>query len=254
MYSNRYIFIYSSVMVIIVAAILSTAAMVLKPFQEKNVRTAKIIDILTSVNIESEKSNAEDLYSKHIIMEGVINPKGEIISIYKNNKFEKGDIRAFEINLKEEQQKEKEFKAGKIKEQPNYPLFICNKNGETFYIIPLLGKGLWGPIWGNIALKSDLNTVIGVTFAHKSETPGLGAEIDKKPFQVQFEGRQIFDNNGNFTSIKVVKGGVDMLPEKDRIHGVDAITGGTITSTGVSEMLKDCLENYIPYIKKSINN
>jgi len=91
-----------------------------------------------------------------------------------------------------------------------------------------------------------------VTFAHKGETPGLGAEIDTKAFQEQFVGKEIFNDKGNFTSIKVIKGGIDLIPENLRKHGVDAISGGTITSNGVSDMLNDCLENYIPYFKKSI--
>jgi len=111
---------------------------------------------------------------------------------------------------------------------------------------------LWGPIWGNIALEKDFRTVYGVTFGHKGETPGLGAEIATQAFQDQFEGKTIFDDNYNFTYIKVVKGGVVTMPADQQIHGVDAISGGTITSTAVSDMIKDCLSNYEAYIKKQI--
>lgn len=252
MFSNRYIFIYSSVMVIIVAAILSSAAMFLKPYQEKNIRTEKIMDILKSVNIETEKKNAEELYAKYIVEEYALSSDGEIVSIFRNDKFEKGDIRAFDVNLKVELKKGDQLKAGKGTDEPFFPLYICNKDGKYYYIIPLRGKGLWGPVWGNIALEEDFKTVFGVTFGHKGETPGLGAEIANTDFQEQFFGKTIFNDSFDFTSVKVVKGGAAILPPAEQIHGVDAISGGTITSNAVSDMLFDCLENYVPYIENQV--
>ncbi len=127
---------------------------------------------------------------------------------------------------------------------------MAEKNGEKMFIIPLLGKGLWGPVYGNLALAGDFNTVTGATFGHDKETPGLGAEIEQDFFEEQFIGKKILDDNGKFVSIQVVKGGAKMLPANQQIHGVDAISGGTITSNGVSDMLKSNLENYIGYINK----
>jgi len=251
MYTNRYIFIYSTIMVIIVAAVLSTAAMFLKPFQEANIRIEKIQSILASADIESTKENAEELFDKHIIQELLINLDGEVTSIYEEGAFSKGDERAFDLDLKISLKLKKEGGKTESGKPPQFPLFVAEKNGSTIYILPLLGNGLWGPIWGNLSLKEDWKTVVGTTFGHKGETPGLGAEIDQKFFQVQFIGKQIFDDNGEFKSIKVQKGGALILPEDLQIHAVDAISGGTITSDGVTVMLKDCLENYVPYIKKT---
>ncbi len=246
MYSNSYIFRYAAILVILVAAILSAAAILLKPAQDKNVAVAKMQGILAAINVEASSSDAIELYKKYIVAEDVISPDGELESqySYKDDKFVKGNQRAFNINLKEEQ-----FKQSKG-EPFSVPLYIAVKDNDTIYIIPLLGKGLWGPIWGNIALGSDMNTVVGAAFDDKAETPGLGAEIANKPFQKQFIGKKIFDDKGNFVSIKVVKGGVKMLPADDQIHGVDAVSGGTITSHGVDNMLKSDLGNYIDYIKK----
>jgi Na+-transporting NADH:ubiquinone oxidoreductase subunit C len=252
MFSNRYIFIYSSVMVIIVAAVLSSATSILKPYQERNIRTEKMMDILKSVRVQGEKSETVKLYDDNIIREEAINSNGEVVSVYEDGKLVKGDARPFEINLKEEIHKLNQLKEGKSAEESAFPIYICEKNGEKFYIIPMLGKGLWGPIWGNIALKEDFNTIYGVTFDHKGETPGLGAEISTSSFQEQFVGKELFDATGNFTSIAVVKGGVKTLPQDRQIHGVDAISGGTITSVGVDKMIKDCLSNYIVYIKNHI--
>jgi Na+-transporting NADH:ubiquinone oxidoreductase subunit C len=101
-----------------------------------------------------------------------------------------------------------------------------------------------------MALAEDLNTIVGVTFDHDGETPGLGAEITTTMFTSHFIGKKIFDDQGNFTSIKVVKGGAKTLPQPQQIHAVDAISGGTITSNGVADMIKNVVESYEPYIKK----
>lgn len=252
MYSNRYIYIYSSVLVIIVAAVLSSATSLLKPMQDRNIRTEKMMNILKSVRIEVEKSEADDMYNQYIIREEAINSKGEIVSVFENGQMTTGDVRPFDIDLKVELHKLDRLKAGKSSEEPLFPVYICQKNGENYYIIPVLGRGLWGPIWGNLAFESDLNTLYGVTFDHKSETPGLGAEINTNSFQDQFQGKQIFEPDGEFTSIAVVKGGVQTMSADRRIHGVDAISGGTITSDGVGQMLKDSLSNYLLYIKNHI--
>lgn len=232
-------------MVIIIAAVLSTAATLLKDKQLQNVKNEKMQAILASANIESSALDAETTYNKYITEEWVINPTGEITSLYTAGAFTKGNSRAFDVNLKTELYKKSKG------EDYQSPLFVCNVEGETYYIIPLLGKGLWGAVWGNIALESDLKTVKGVVFDHKGETPGLGAEIIYPAFTNPFIGKTILDKDGNFTSIKVVKGGVAKLATDQQIHGVDAISGGTITSNGVDEMLRNCLENYVPYIKSN---
>ncbi|MDY0342642.1 MAG: NADH:ubiquinone reductase (Na(+)-transporting) subunit C [Lentimicrobium sp.] len=249
MYSNAYIFKYASIMVILVAAILSAAALLLQPAQERNVKIEKIQDILRSAHIPSTTANAEELYKKHITREVLINEQGEELSVYSNGSFEKGDTRAFDVDVKAQLKVKKEYLAGKSNIQPVYPLFVCQKDGDTLYIIPMYGTGLWGPIWGNIALKDDLNTVEGATYGHKGETPGLGAEISTKEFEDEFLNKTIFNNNGEFVSIAVVKGGV-ASSNIDATHGVDAISGGTITSNGVSDMIKNSIGNYVAYFKK----
>lgn len=244
MYTNFYVFRYAGIMVIIVAAILSTAAMLLKPAQEKNIAVAKMQGILSAVQVDATGDEAIDKFQEYIEEELVITPEGEVLSVYDGEQFEKGDIRAFEIDMKTQLYKKS---AG---DDYMLPLFIAEKDGKKFYIIPLQGKGLWGPVWGNIALSSDFNTVEGASFAHKAETPGLGAEIDQDWFAAEFEGKKIFDDEGNFVSVDVVKGGVQTLPESQRIHAVDAVSGGTITSNGVSEMLENVLGSYVEYFKK----
>ncbi len=215
-------------MVIVVAAILSVAAMTLQPYQKKNVEINNKQNILTSVNIESSAKDAEALYEKYILEGFAINSKGEI----------KDGVDASKIDMKKE--------LAKPLEERNLPVFISSLNDSKQYIIPVYGKGLWGPIWGYVALNNDLSTIYGANFSHKAETPGLGAEIDTKDFQSKFFGKEIFNENGLFVSVSVLKGGT---ANPDSKYEIDGISGGTITSVGVDEMLKDCLSSYEPYFK-----
>lgn len=133
------------------------------------------------------------------------------------------------------------------KPEPNrlLPLYIYNTGEEKFYILSVRGNGLWDEIWGNIALKSDMNTVVGAAFDHKGETPGLGAEIKDNPnFAKQFKGKEIYDD-GEYVSVDVRKGGA-----KDEMHEVDGISGATVTANGVSEMLYRGIKYYEPYLQE----
>lgn len=230
--SNKATFLFSSGLVVFIAILLSVAAISLAPYQAKNIRTEKMKNILTSISVNAETGDAEQLFNQYITKQIVLNNKGEEVT---------GDVTAFDIDLKKEMDK---IKIGKTDEQ-RYPLFVCNKNGKSFYIIPVSGKGLWGPIWGYVSLEGDMNTIYGASFGHKSETPGLGAEIATEKFQQQFIGKKIFDESGNFVSVTVIKGGASSID----MHGVDAISGATITSNGVTEMFRRTFDNYIPYFK-----
>jgi Na+-transporting NADH:ubiquinone oxidoreductase subunit C len=228
-FSNRYIFVFSSVMVVIVATLLSLAATLLQPAQEKNLEIEKKRSMLESINIAATRDNTEELYDKYIRSSFVINTKGEPVE----------GVDAFNVAVKNEQKKP-------LDEQ-YLPIFqAIPDDGEKLIIIPVEGKGLWGPIWGYISLKPDLNTIYGVNFDHKGETPGLGAEISTSAFESMFRGKKLFDND-KFVSIEVEKGGAD----PGDIHAVDAISGGTITSKALQKMLFDCLEKYNDYLIKN---
>ena len=130
------------------------------------------------------------------------------------------------------------------------PVFIFTEGSEKYYIVSVRGSGLWDEIWGNIALKDDFNTVAGVAFDHKGETPGLGAEIKDNPsFPAQFQGKKLTDSEGEYTSVVVRKGGA----KNDR-YEVDGISGATITADGVSEMMYRGLAYYKPYFDKIEEN
>ena len=228
-FSNRYIFTFSAIMVIAVATLLSLAATLLQPAQERNLEIEKKKNMLESINITATRENTETLYEKYIKEGFVINAKGELVE----------GVDAFTVVLKNEQKKP-------IDEQ-YLPVFkAVPDDGKNVIIIPVEGKGLWGPIFGYVSLESDMNTIYGVNFDHKGETPGLGAEINTSEFESQFHGKKLFDSD-KFISVQVMKGGAS---EGD-IHGVDAISGGTITSKGLQNMLFDCIEKYNTYLLKN---
>lgn len=236
--SNKYTFMYAAIMVIIAAAILSSAAIVLKKPQQKNVEIEKKSNILTSVNKGLDAANAADKntyieaeYEKYINESFVVNTSGERIE---------GD--AFIVDLHKE--------SAKADSEKQLPVFVCHDDdGSIKYVLPVRGKGLWGPIWGYVALESDMNTIYGANFDHKGETPGLGAEINQGWFQAPFKGKKLFDETGKFVSIRVVKGGAT----PGDLHGVDAVSGGTITSKGLEAMLHDNLSLYEKFLKNKNN-
>ncbi len=231
--SNSYIFMYSTILVVVAAAVLAVAAVGLKPFQKKNQEIEKMQQLLTAAGIENDTKTAEDLYKTCFVQELAVNKKGEQLSVYENGTLTKGDVRPFDIELS------KELSKG---DEALLPVYVCKQDGKTIYVVPVHGIGLYGPVWGNIAIAEDLNTVVGVLFDHSGETPGLGAEITNPNFQKQFAGKQIFDNWE--VKLAVVKGN-----KTDEKFQADAVTGATNTSNGVSNMLKDCLSNYVEYFK-----
>jgi Na+-transporting NADH:ubiquinone oxidoreductase subunit C len=225
--SNIYTVLYAAVLVIIVAAALAVTSGALKIPQEKNKEIEKKMNILTSVGkaananeISDKNTYIENEYKKYIVEEFLINSKG--LRIEGN---------AFNIDLKAEMKKPERERL--------LPVFVCSDNGKKLYIIPVRGAGLWGAIWGYVSLKDDFSTIFGAVFDHAGETPGLGAEIATPVFQKQFSGKKIY-KDGQFSSVVVVKNGSVPLNE----YNVDGITGGTITSKAVGDMLRACLSNY----------
>ena len=224
--SNAYTYTFATVMVVLVAALLSGASLGLKSKQESNVKQEKMQSILASVGVQVDRSEAQSTYDD-VIKQVLTIKGGNIVSEDRETGFNVDMAKAIKLSNMEREA----------------PLYVANKDGETFYIVPMRGKGLWGPVWGFVALESDGNTVIGATFDHKSETPGLGAEIATPMFTDQFPGKKISDA-GEFKSISVVKAGTSSGD-----YAVDGISGGTITSNGVNDMMVDCLAPYAEYFK-----
>ena len=222
--SNAYTFGFAGILVILVAAALASAATILKPFQDKNVEQEKMQNILSSIGVDKTRDEAAEVFDEYVVDKLVLSG-GEVVE----------GMDAFGVVMEKE--------ARRPNDERNAPLYIAEKDGETYYVIPLRGTGLWGPIWGYIALERDVNTIYGAVFDHKGETPGLGAEITTPAFTEQFKGKKILEG-GDLVSISVVKANADTPYE------VDGISGGTITSNGVEAMIQDCLASYYPFLEE----
>lgn len=222
---NTYTIVYIAVLVCVVGAVLAWVSLALKPKQDNNIKVDKMQQMLSSIRINSDASNAIALYEKYVVDSYIVDNQG--------NK-RQGD--AFSVSM-----------AAEVKKKPEerlLPVFVCEIDNSTKYILPVYGAGLWGAIWGYLSVNDDGSTVYGAYFSHASETPGLGAEIAKPAFSNQFKGKSLF-KNGEFKSIAVEKKG--HRPNGDEDY-VDAISGGTITSKGVQSMLSSCLSCYAAFL------
>lgn len=225
--SNAYIVVYSTVMVVVVATLLALAALGLQKRQAENELNEKKQSILLS------------LYAGEAVKQGVAADElirgvkyDDIVESYvidkQGNRIEGANVFTLLNDLPGA------YKEGK------FPVFEA-KDGRV--VIPVTGMGLWGPVWGYVALEKDMDTIGGIIMAHKGETPGLGAEIATPKFQSHFIGKRIFEGD-EFVSVTLRKGGA-----KDPAHEVDAISGGTKTSDGVTAMLENSLRNYLPLLE-----
>ena len=221
--SNTYTIIYASVMVVIVAFLLAFVSSALKSKQDKNIELDTKKQILSALNVRDIK-DADAEYNKIIKADMVSNQDG---SLSENAQ---GFTTAFEKEAKENNR---------------LHVFVADVNGEKKYVVPVYGAGLWGAIWGYVALNADKNTIYGTYFSHASETPGLGAEIATDHFQSEFKDKKVMNNDK--VALSVVKNG----HVTDAAHEVDGISGGTITSNGVDAMLKACLESYNSFLTKN---
>ncbi|MFC2384703.1 MAG: NADH:ubiquinone reductase (Na(+)-transporting) subunit C [Hoylesella saccharolytica] len=208
-------------------ALLAFVFKALKPMQDVNVALDKKKQLLYALNVRNvDNAAAAEKYKQLIVADEIIDVNGKLI-----NKGEPGGEKAgFTLNSAD-------YKAGKL------ALFVCKVNGQTKYIIPVYGMGLWGPINGFIALNDDKNTVYGAYFNHEGETAGLGAEIkDNIKWQKLFQGKKLFGNDNSKIALSVVK------KVEEPATQVDAVTGATLTSNGVSDMLAECLSKYLIFL------
>jgi Na+-transporting NADH:ubiquinone oxidoreductase subunit C len=234
--SNAYTFGFAIALVVVVGTILASLSQGLKSRQQENNVVKKKMDIVKAMLPKEEadkidRSSAEETFNKYVDLDDalVLNARGEVVEGKK----------AFNMDIR----KENKDKTLSIMDK-SFPLFIAKKDGKTLYVIPIVGKGLWGPIWGNICIGEDRNTIVGASFGHQGETPGLGAEITQQFFIDRWIGETITDESGDFAKFEIVKDGSGPKPQK-----VDGITGGTITSKGVEEMANRCLSVYASYFK-----
>lgn len=232
---NGYTFAFAIIMVLLVGVALSSLSIGLGPLKQKNVEVKKKMSILAAMGIQSTRENGEELYDKYILDSYVINAQGDVMNDLPVEK------QAFNLDV-QQQARNKKIKV----EDRLYPIFDAKtEEGKMIYILPVVGKGLWGPIWGYVAIASDKETIVGASFDHKGETPGLGAEIAQSFFSNRFINEKI-SSNGSPLPIEVVKDGTGIEAQR-----VDGITGGTVTSKGVEKMINSTMAVYVKYFNKN---
>ncbi len=247
--SNVYTVIYSTVLVVVVAAILAFAAEGLKDKQNENVKLETITKVLTAA------AQADDNFSITEDMDILATYRDKAVDAYyidcdgnkvgESMNLGKDDLKAIQVastsDLKKQNDIIKKVESGNADaaKELRLPVYIFDITGKTVTVIPCYGAGLWGPVWGYLAFDEDGRTFDGAIFDHKSETPGLGAKIAEEPFYSQFKGHKLTDE-GHFD---VVKGGAH-----GDIHGVDAISGATITSRAVGTTINTWVKYYLPYL------
>ncbi|HBH05425.1 MAG TPA: NADH:ubiquinone reductase (Na(+)-transporting) subunit C [Flavobacteriales bacterium] len=259
--SNVFTFGFAVGLVVIVGAVLAFLSISLKPAQQENMRQEKMKFIMMSIRAMTEDDdmgNAPDLFDKYIIKRVILDSSGDVISEEEGKVDRLNEADAFNVDLQKQYKslakpiiskfkKDKSLLYENLREVDyEYPLYVAQIDGQQLFIVPMEGTGLWGPIWGYVSFREDMNTIYGATFAHEKETPGLGAEISTTNFQDQFVDKTIFKNE-KFVSIDVMKGGGG----QENPHGVDGITGGTITSFALRDMIYNTLKMYEPYFKKN---
>lgn len=229
--SNLYQILYSAIMVVLVGTVLAFVYMALKPRQDDNIANDKRKQILSAIHIPATADQQlKNIYHKYITAEMLVDDHGNVVDSTANV--------AFNIDMKSN------VKATNRK----LPVLVSKlDDGSTKYIIPVYGAGLWGPIWGYIAVDADGKTIYGANFSHESETPGLGARITDDPaFANAFNGKTLY-KDGAFKCVEVMKKG--QLPTNGADY-IDALSGATITSRGVGNMMQQCLGLYDGFFKK----
>lgn len=218
---SAYILVYTTVIVVVVALLLSLTSGALKARQAANIELDKKKQILSSLPaLQLENQDAAALYEQYVKQYVILDSAGNVSKTVDDFNYKPNE--------------------------DELPLYVASVDGAPKYIIPLNGVGLWGAIWGYIALNEDKNTVYGIYFSHASETPGLGANITTSKFQQQFAGKHLL-RDGAFASIAVMKTG----QMADKQEQVDALSGATITSKGVETMLKNCIGRYEAFLKNN---
>ena len=243
--SNKYTIFFAIGMVVIVGSLLAFTASSLKPSIKENERMEKQQNILYAMGVNDNGANdivfigtdkVASEFSKYISKQLVLDANGNAV---ENNE-------AYLIDVKKEQAKAKNGQTRDL------PLFVGEKDGQTFYIAPIRGKGLWDAIWGYIAMDKDM-VIQGAYFDHKGETPGLGANIKQRYFMDDFYGEKLLTESGEFKGITVAKGNNDPKNLIKDDYEVDALAGATITGDGVSAMIKSDLKLYLPFFKNLKN-
>lgn len=233
MRSSAYTLGFAAAVCVSCSLVISSAAILLRDRQQKNVEIDMQKNILRCVGFAHEGATGEEirrLYRENI-EELVIDREGNVVEGRRLSDLAPEDY------------------LDPMKDPAEFPLFVRKKDGEKLaYALPIAGKGLWSTLYGYLALEPDAETIKGITFYQHGETPGLGAEIEKAWFQDNWKGKKILGPKGRLVSVRVVKGKAkDACPGAAAAHCVDGISGATMTNSGVTKLVASALKRYDPF-------
>lgn len=230
--SNLYILLYAAGLTIVCGGLLALASEGLKDRQQANIELERKSNILSTVLKLDKSVDVATVYNRRI-RDYVVDYRGNVVE----------GVDAASVNIEAEYKKNPADRLLPIYE------FLDENNPEVIQsvIVPVYGFGLWDKIWGYVALQSDLNTIQGVVFQHKGETPGLGARIASEEIQNRYRGKKIFEGT-ELVSVEMMKG--EGMDYSDDPHKVDGMSGATLTAKGVNNMLRDYLVSYKNYFDK----
>lgn len=258
--SNAFTFGFAITMVVIVGVTLAAISMGLKDRQQQNKADKQKMDILGAIGVDATRKDAGVLFDQYVTERVAIDYNGKVLKSQTGtiNPADKADpfntdvLKDYKGKIVKTSKKfSKDPQALKVAMSDldvSYPLYKCvNDAGDTLFVVPMAGTGLWGPVWGYVALRNDYKTIAGAKFDHEGETPGLGAEIKGAEFQNKLtpEGSSKVVNYDGPFAFQVMKSGTPNLNASQ----IDGITGGTITSVGVGEMLDRSFKIYARYFQ-----
>ena len=250
---NTYTVIYSTILVVLVAAILAFAALSLQDKQNENIKLETVSKLLGAASQADGNFTIEEgadvlgLYADHITDAFYVDGNGNRVGEMNMGKEDKNAIEVTTTSdLKKQNDIMKKIEAGDASLKPSLrmPVYVFDINGAKITVIPCYGAGLWGPIWGYIALNADGKTITGAVFDHKGETPGLGSKIAEPAFYIdRFKGKSLGSGE---TIFSIEKG-----KHEDNPHCVDAISGATITSRALGKGINLWTKYCMPYLEKA---
>lgn len=216
---------------LVCAVVVSTAAVALRPLQEQNRKLDRQINILRAADMYEPGIDVEKAFAT-IERRFVDFDTGELVEM-PDSYDQRSASRDPETSRRLEDDPASIRRQAKVGE-----VYLARTEDGALnrIILPVHGYGLWSTMYGFLALQPDAQTVAGLGFYEHGETPGLGGEIDNPRWQENWEGKKLFDNDGD-VAIQVIKGSVD-AGTADREHKIDGLSGATLTSNGVNNMVR----------------
>jgi len=218
---------------LVCSIVVSGAAVLLKPMQQANKALDKKTNILLAAGIETEGLDVNVLFEQ-------FTPK--VIDLDTGRYVSDVDATTYDQRKASKDPKQSDALSGEddiasINRRAKYAtVYLLEKDGQLDRIIlPVKGYALWSTLYGFLALEADGNTVAGLGFYEHAETPGLGGEIDNPRWKALWPGKKMFDANGTL-AVDLIKGSVDPSNPK-AIHQVDGLSGATLTTNGVENLL-----------------